>query len=127
MPYNVDPDITNIPGIDLLNIETIRLHAPIAELGASEMAQCIIARAAAKFRNAYKEDDARNAISIYRNAVQQRLNKEMAKRTPKEQNSALIHQVANALMHPVTMRVKELTRNGRGDEAAAAIRLIFGE
>src|SRR5699024_7578572 len=42
LPSNVDKGVTDLPGVELLDLETISLHAPVAELDASAQAMDMV-------------------------------------------------------------------------------------
>src|SRR5690606_16927918 len=46
MPRNVDPAVNDVDGTALLDLETIRLHAPLEELQATDAARSIVREAA---------------------------------------------------------------------------------
>src|SRR5690606_26924737 len=49
MPRNVDPAVAQLEGVALLDLETIRLHAPIEELQATDAARAVVREAAEDF------------------------------------------------------------------------------
>ena len=42
LPRNVAPDVVEVPGVELLDLETIKIHAPLEELGATDAARAIV-------------------------------------------------------------------------------------
>ena len=48
MPRNVAPDVVEVPGVELLDLETIRIHAPLEELGATDAARELVGQARAQ-------------------------------------------------------------------------------
>lgn len=127
LPRNVDPLVAKLDGVDLLDLETLRLHAPLEDLGTTELARCIVARAAVEFEKTRQEQAASAAITSFRSVVQAHVEAEIARVRADDEVAAAMRRLGNALLHPPTMRVKELAREGRGDEAVAALALLFGE
>lgn len=69
MPRNIDHAVAELPGIELLDIETIAKHAPVAELTAAAEAQDIVRDAAAEFSASRAERDALPALLALRTHV----------------------------------------------------------
>lgn len=69
MPRNIDHAVAELPGIDLLDIEGIAKHAPVAELSAAAEAQEIVSQAAAEFSASRAERDALPALLALRTHV----------------------------------------------------------
>ncbi|SJM60460.1 glutamyl-tRNA reductase [Gulosibacter sp. 10] len=127
MPRNVDPIVGKLDSVDLLDIETVRQHAPLEDLGATELARCIVARAAAKFEEERREHESARALAQFRGVVQSRVSHEIEKTGAEDKLAAAMRRLGNALLHPTTMRVKELTRAGRTEEVIAALNLLYGD
>lgn len=127
MPRNVDPLVAKLDTVDLLDIETVRQHAPLEDLGATELARCIVARSAAKFERERREQESAQAVARYRAVVQGRVAEQIDKTGAEDKVAESMRRLGNALMHPTTMRIKELSRQGRTDEAIAALNLLFGD
>lgn len=129
MPRNVDPLAGKVTGISLLDLETLRLHAPLEDLSATELARCIVARAATTFAEQLQETTAASQISAFRSLVTGRAEAEIAKNAARSgtlDSETAMRRLANALLHDPTLRIKELARAGRADEAAWALELLFG-
>lgn len=69
MPRNIDHAVSELPGIELLDIEGIAKHAPVAELSAAAEAQDIVNQAAAEFSASRAERDALPALLALRTHV----------------------------------------------------------
>ena len=52
LPRNVAPDVVEVPGVELLDLETIQIHAPLEELGATDAARAIVSDDARAFGDA---------------------------------------------------------------------------
>lgn len=126
LPRNVDPLVAKLDSVDLLDLETLRLHAPMDDLGATELARCIVARAAKEFDELRLEQRAATAIAAFRTAVQERVETEIVRANGDPDVEIAMRQLGNALLHGPTLRIKELARQGRADEVAHALDLLFG-
>lgn len=127
LPRNVDPMVGKLDGVDVLDLEALRLHAPMEQLGTSELARCIVARAALEFDEARAEQRVSDAIIRFRTRVSEQLEAEIARYAKSEESAVAMRKLGSALMHGPTMRAKQLAREGRADEAEAALDLLFGE
>src|SRR6185312_4083 len=74
LPRNVEPAVAQLPGVELLDLELLALHAPLSELG--EGAQQLVATAAAEFG---AEADAAPGIVALRRHVFEALEQELAR------------------------------------------------
>lgn len=128
MPRNVDPMVGRLDGVDLLDLETIRRHAPLDELSAADEARCIVARAAADYRASQAEAELHHAISAFRTHVSQIADAEIERVGDRlgDEGPAVMRRLANRILHAPSARAKELAREGRGQEFLDAIQVLFG-
>ena len=128
LPRNVEPEVAALPGVELLDLELLALHAPLSELGAG--AQELVASAAAEFA---AEAEAAPGIVAFREHVFAALDEELARsraRTGDEQTQqrteeALRH-LAGVLVHGPSVRAREFALEGRTAEFEAAIETVYG-
>ncbi|MFJ6113850.1 glutamyl-tRNA reductase [Agrococcus sediminis] len=132
MPRNVDPDVATVHGVEVLDLETIRLHAPLEHLTATEDARHLVRKAAARFERGTAERQLGPAIAALREHVQGAMDAELAriaKRGTEEERrlaeQALRH-FAGVLLHKPTVRARELAAEGRHDDFLAAIQALYG-
>jgi glutamyl-tRNA reductase len=123
MPRNVDPAVGGLRGVTLLDLETIRLHAPLEELQATDAARAMVRDAAARFADVRRSRSAQPAIVALREHVFGVLEGEIARRP--EAEAALRHLVGT-LLHTPTVRAADYAMQGRADEVFAAIETLFG-
>lgn len=134
LPRNIAPDVAHVAGVELLDLETIALHAPIPELGAELEARDIVRKAASDFAAARAEREAIPALRGLRSFVNEILEDELARVRRRggaeagtaEIEAALRH-LTGRLLHRPTVRLRELGRDGRADEGIAAVSALFGE
>lgn len=128
MPRNVDPMVARLDSVDVLDLETIRMHAPVDTLDATAEARCIVARAAAEFHAAEAEAELHHAIAALRRHVTDIAEDEVDREGDRlgERGPAALRRLANTILHEPTVRAKQLAREGRGQEFLDAIELLFG-
>ena len=129
LPRNVDPQVASIAGVELLDLETIRLHAPLHELTAAQEARDLVGRAAAAYSAESTEHEVTAAVVAYRSQVFDILDAELERLRARGESSeaaerAMRHLVS-VLVHTPTARAKQLARDGRADEAIAAFAALF--
>lgn len=126
LPRNVDPAVAALPGVDLLDLETISLHAPLDELSAQEDAQALVRSAAAGFA---AEESAEPSIVALREHVFGLLEAEIARARSRgagdETEQALRH-LAGVLLHGPSVRARQLAVEGRGAEFVAGLDALYG-
>lgn len=138
LPRNIDPDVAGVAGVELLDLETIALHAPIPELGAELEARDIVRTAAAEFAAVRAERDAVPALRELRSFVNGILDEEIARLRDRSAGSgavngedtateAALRHLVGRLLHRPTVRLRELAREGRAPEGDAAVAALFGE
>jgi glutamyl-tRNA reductase len=124
LPRNIDPAVAAVSGIELLDLETVRLHAPLEQL--SEQAHDLVRTAAAEFT---AEAAAEPAVVALRTHVFELLEAEIARARARgagdETESALRH-LAGVLLHEPSVRARELAAEGRLDEFVAALDALHG-
>ncbi|WP_210480033.1 glutamyl-tRNA reductase [Naasia sp. SYSU D00948] len=129
LPRNVDPRVGELPGVELLDLETIRLHAPLSELAAPDEARDLVGRAAAQFTAESSEHQVTSAVVAFRTHVFGILEAELARlgeRGLRDQTTerALRHLVS-VLVHQPTQRAKDLARAGQGERVVDALNTLF--
>ncbi|WP_349899062.1 glutamyl-tRNA reductase [Parafrigoribacterium soli] len=130
LPRNVDPNVVEFDGIELLDLETVQLHAPLEELTASEDARALVGQAAAEFAALEAEQRMSPAIVALRAHVFGVLETEIARARRRgdadgSTESALRH-LAGVLLHSPAERARQLARAGRGQEFVDGLEAVFG-
>ncbi|MCR2800214.1 glutamyl-tRNA reductase [Microbacterium sp. zg-Y818] len=129
LPRNVDHDVAEVPGTDLLDLETIRLHAPLEELQATDDARRLVADAAARFVATGERRSVAPAVVALRAHVASVLETEIARARSRGDDGATeqaLRHLAGVLMHTPTVRAHELAEQGRADDVFAAVSALFG-
>jgi glutamyl-tRNA reductase len=127
MPRNVDPAIVSLPGIELLDLETISVHAPVEALTAAAEARELVGDAAARFS---AERAVEPAVVALRSHIFGLLDAEIERARARggdssEVESALRH-LTGVLLHAPSVRATELALEGRAQEFADALEALYG-
>lgn len=133
LPRNVDPDAADVDGVELLDLETISIHAPIAELNAESEARQMVDDAVSRFRAQALEQSTTPALVAFRKHVFDILDDEIerAKRRDAdpesvEQTERALRHLVGVLLHRPSVRARELGRAGRGEEFVGALDALYG-
>lgn len=128
MPRNVDPGVRVLPGVDLLDLDTIRIHAPIDEFATLGEAQLIVATAAQRHAAARRVHEVSPAVVALRAHVQHVLDAEVdrarARGAGAETEAALRH-FSGALLHSLIARGHAKAAAGSGAAWADAVATVF--
>ncbi|WP_460772916.1 glutamyl-tRNA reductase [Microbacterium sp. GXF7504] len=129
LPRNVNPDVAGVPGTELLDLETIRLHAPLEELQATDAARALVQDAARRFLVAGERRAVAPAVTALRRHAFDVLEEEIARARAKGDDGrveqALRHLVGR-LLHTPTTRAHELAEDGRAAEYVQALEALLG-
>ena len=127
LPRNVDPAIALMPGVELLDLDLISKHAPVEALTAATDARALIGDAAASFTSAATVEP---AIVAFRSHIFDLLDAEIERAERRAGDStdtvAALRHLAGVLLHGPSVRARELAREGRADEFAAALDALYG-
>ena len=124
LPRNVDPAVGELPGVELLDLEILALHAPLPELGvdAHRMVGAAVAEYAA-------ERAAAPGIVAFRAHVLGVLEGELARaeaRGADEATLTAMRHLAGVLVHGPSVRARALASEGRSAEFERGLEAIFG-
>lgn len=156
MPRNIDPAVAQLPGIELLDLETVSKHAPVAELSAAAEAAEIVHEAAAEFSASRAEREALPALLALRTHVFSILEDELCRAREASASAsrpgaaacstspatscpvaalgadstaafeAALRRFTGKLLHTPMTRIRSLGREGRVPDAAIALETLFG-
>ena len=130
LPRNVDPDVQGVADVDLLDLETVRLHAPLEELNATSEARELVGRAARKFTAVTEEHSLAPAVVALRTHVLGLVDAEIARARERgdstERTEAALRHLAGVLLHTPMVRSRELARAGENDAYLAGLSALFG-
>jgi len=130
LPRNVDPDVTELAGVELLDLETIRIHAPLEELNATSDARLLVGRAARKFSSVAEEQSLAPAVVALRGHIFGLLDAEIERARRRsdssEQTEAALRHLASVLLHTPMVRSRELARAGEQAAFLTGLDAMFG-
>ncbi|KAA9132174.1 glutamyl-tRNA reductase [Microbacterium caowuchunii] len=129
LPRNVSPDVATVPFTELLDLETIRLHAPLEELQATDAARALVQDAARRFTVRGERRTVAPAVVALRSHVFEILDSEIERARLKGDDGrterALRHFVGR-LLHLPTARAHELADAGRAEAYLDALETLLG-
>jgi glutamyl-tRNA reductase len=124
LPRNVEPAVAGMPGVELLDLELLALHAPLSDLGAG--AHELVTSAAAEFS---AEADAAPGIVALRSyvlaALEDELKRARSRGADPRTEEALRH-LAGVLVHTPSVRARRLAAEGRSGEFLAGLEALYG-
>ncbi|GLK16392.1 glutamyl-tRNA reductase [Herbiconiux flava] len=129
LPRNVDPLVSGVGGAELLDLETISLHAPLDELNAESDARALVDRAAAEYRAGKAEAEVTPAVVALRSHLFDLLDDELGRsrdRGDSEETQKALRHLVGVILHSPSVRARELAREGRSAEVFAAVETLFG-
>jgi glutamyl-tRNA reductase len=124
LPRNVDPLVVGVAGVELLDLETISLHAPLDEITATADARELVGSAASEFA---ADVAIAPAVVALRTHVLGILDAELARgRAATPEAEAALRHFAGVLLHGPSVRARELAVEGRAGDVTAALETLFG-
>ncbi|WP_350348169.1 glutamyl-tRNA reductase [Agromyces sp. G08B096] len=130
LPRNVDPDVAGLAGVELLDLETIKFHAPMEEFGSTDAARDIVRAAARDFGQVGEELDLAPTVVALRRHVFDVLDAEIARSRARGDDDgrieAALRHMAGVLLHTPMVRSREHARAGRQREFIDAVEALFG-
>jgi glutamyl-tRNA reductase len=124
LPRNVHPEVGSLPGVELIDLEVLALHAPLPELEPG--ARALVGSAADAFT---AEELAAPAIVALRRHVFDALDAELGRSRARGDGAATeqaLRHFAGVLLHAPSVRARDLAAQGRSEEFAAALRVLYG-
>lgn len=127
LPRNVDAAVGEIEGVTLLDLETIRLHAPLVHWSAEEEARSVVAESAHAFVTAAAVEP---SIVALRQHVLELVDDEIERARRRGDadgrvEEALRH-LTSVFLHTPSTLARRHALAGRGVDVAAAIETLFG-
>ena len=126
MPRNVDPAIVSLPGIQLLDLETISLHASLDDVNATADARELVSDAAARYS---AERSIEPAIVALRTHIFSLLDVEIErarKRGATPETEAALRHLASVLVHTPSVLAREAALDGDGQRFVDGLAAVFG-
>ncbi len=126
LPRNVDPAVASLEGIALIDLETIRLHAPLVHWSAEEDARAVVDSAAHSYVTAATVEPAVVALREHvLGVVQQEIDRARSRGDDGRVEDALRH-LTSVLLHTPSVLARRHAAAGRADAVVAAVRTLYG-
>lgn len=123
LPRNVSHEVAGVDHVEVLDLETIRLHAPLEELSATADARELIRDAATRFT---AEAHVGPAIVAMRKHVLELVAAELERHPSNPEIERALRHFAGVLLYEPSARARELAGSGRAHDVAAAVETLFG-
>ena len=125
LPRNIDPDVVDVPGVALLDLETISVHAPLPELQATDEAREIISAAVAEFRADQQAAAVTPAVVAFRAHVLGLVEAEIERLRRRDEltpaTERAMRHLASVLVHTPSTRAKAFAAAGEADSFTDAL------
>ncbi|WP_425860483.1 glutamyl-tRNA reductase [Arthrobacter sp. TWP1-1] len=133
LTHDFAPDIADLPGVDLLTLETVRQAAPAEQESTLAEASAMVAEATRSFEQSQNSRSLDHAIVALRRHTMAVLDDEIAKVRKQHGCTAAADQVEFAmrrmvkqLLHVPTVRAKEIAAAGDAESYLAALDVLYG-
>lgn len=130
LPRNVHPDVAEVAGIELLDLETISLHAPLDELTATSDARVLVVNAASEFAATTAEHQLTPSVVALREHVfgvlETEIERARARGDEDGRVEAALRHLTGVLLHTPSVRARALARAGEADSFSAGVTALFG-
>jgi glutamyl-tRNA reductase len=136
LPRNVEPAVGQVPGVTLLDLNTVaqRLEHQGSGSSAVSTAHDLIAQEVRDYLAAQRAAEVTPTVAALRKRAAEVVDAELlrlAGRLPeldaavRDELARTVHRVVDKLLHAPTVRVKQLAETGGGEAYAAALRELF--
>ncbi|MFF2245125.1 glutamyl-tRNA reductase [Arthrobacter sp. NPDC058130] len=131
--HDFDPRVADLPGVELITLDSVRFAAPPADAEALRRARTMVRLAAHRFEEREKMRAVDAAIVALRRHVHHVLEAEMERALKQhgpgaqaEDVNLAMRRLVRRLLHLPTVRARELAADGRQHDYAAALEALFG-
>ncbi|MFC4244102.1 glutamyl-tRNA reductase [Gryllotalpicola reticulitermitis] len=129
LPRNVEPAVAEVQRVELLDLETISLHAPLEELNATDDARNIVGAAAAEFAAKSAEREVEPALVALRKHVFGQLEAEIARNSKRDASGDIeraLRHLVGVMLHTPSVKARELARDGDAQAFVEGVEAVFG-
>lgn len=128
-----DPAVADLPGVELVTLESVKLAAPEETTESVAAAQSIVDAAARRFRERRSERDMDTAIVALRRHTMTVLDAEMEKvrrqhgcTAAAEEVEFAMRRMVKSLLHEPTVRARRMAKEGRAEDYLTGLEALFG-
>lgn len=126
LPRNVEPAVGTLKGVTLLDLETIRLHAPLVHWSAEEDARTVVDEAAHAYVTSASVEPAVVALREHvLGVVQQEIDRARRRGDDGRTEEALRH-LTSVLLHTPSSLARRHAAAGRAGDVIAAVQTLYG-
>ncbi|GAA1697736.1 glutamyl-tRNA reductase [Microbacterium sediminicola] len=130
MPRNVDAEIADFAGIELLDLDAIRVHAPIDEFATLRDAREIVTAAAGRHASARRVHEVSPSVVAVRSWVENLRDREIAHQSSRSPAAAAdieraLRHFSGVMMHHLIAQGHTLAAGGDGQLWADAVATVF--
>ncbi|WP_147104846.1 glutamyl-tRNA reductase [Nesterenkonia populi] len=133
LSHDFAPDVAELPGVELITLESVKLAAPEETSASVEQARAVVADSVQQYLTERRERTADDAIVALRKHTQSVFDEEMEKvrrqhgcTAAAEEVEFAARRIVRKLLHTPTVRARELAAEGRTDEYIAALNALLG-
>lgn len=133
LTHDFDPAIGDLPAVDLITLESVKMAAPSEQQASITQAQQLVDRAVDEYLHDKRERTAADAIVTLRGHTMSVLEDEMKRVRDRHGCTAAAEEVQFAMrrmvrqmLHEPTVRARQAAANGTLDEYEAALETVFG-
>ncbi|OYN89379.1 glutamyl-tRNA reductase [Parenemella sanctibonifatiensis] len=128
---DVDADAAALPGVIMVDLATVRRHAPAATLGEVERAQQVVQEGIDELQAIRAERSMDPVVVALRSQAARLLEGELARlpmagEVSAEDAAHALRRLTAALLHEPTVLARAAGREGRGEDFAAALSMVTG-
>ncbi|MBW4094759.1 MAG: glutamyl-tRNA reductase [Acidobacteria bacterium] len=133
LTHDFDPAVADLPWVELVTLESVRLAAPSETIESLEQASHIVTAAAAKFeqtQNARSVDSAivalrKHTLSVLDSEIE-RVRAQHGCTAAAEEVEFAMRRMVKSLLHIPTVRARELAAAGQQDAYVAGLEALYG-
>lgn len=133
LSHDFAPEVAELPNVDLITLETVRLAAPDETVESVETARRIVATSTQEFASQEKARDIDSAIVALRKHTLDILDHELEKvrstygcGAAAEQVEMAMRRMVNSLLHTPMVRARSLAQEGRETDYISALEALYG-
>ncbi|MDN6411286.1 MAG: glutamyl-tRNA reductase, partial [Yaniella sp.] len=133
LTHDFDPAIGDLPAVDLITLESVKMAAPSEQQASITQAQQLVDSAVDEYLTAKRERNATDAIVTLRSHTMAALEEEMQRVRDRHGCTAAAEEVqlsmrrmVRQMLHEPTVRARQAAANGTLEEYEAALETVFG-
>lgn len=133
LSHDFTPDVAELPGVELITLESVKMAAPSETEGSLEQAREVVQAAVRDYLTEREQRTADDAIVALRRHTHSVLDEEMERvrrqhgcTAASQEVEFAMRRIVRKLLHTPTVRARELAAEGRTEEYVKALQDVFG-